>query len=235
MEGKVNVFNVDPVITVNRLRKGVGILGISLPIVIVLLSLIPFFETDIQISLSAYYYTNLREIFTSVLCAVGFFLLLYKSDIKDPKLHRKENILVNIMGVTAIGVAFIPTKCRDYYFIGGTKCENAFSFIPHAGDTTAMFHAIIAAILFLTFAYTSYFIFTKEDPNVKPGEVKIYKGSAIVILLSTITILIDSIIEFFSHTTLICEALLLFGFGISWLVKGKPVSEKFTLFKGLYK
>ncbi len=228
------IENVDPIITVNRLRKGVGILGISLPIVIVLLSLIPFFETDIQISLSAYYYTNLREIFTSVLSAVGFFLLLYKSDIADKNLNRRENILVNIMGVTAIGVAFIPTTC-NVCNIGKIKCENAFSFIPHAGDTTAAFHAIIAAILFLTFAYTSYFIFTKEDPNVKPGEVKIYKGSAIVIVFATIMILINGVFDFFAYTTLICEALLLFGFGISWLVKGKPVSDKVTLFKGLYK
>src|SRR6478735_12520132 len=46
--------------TYRRLRKMIGLLGIALPIVLILLSLFPFFNTDIQPSISDYYYTHLR-------------------------------------------------------------------------------------------------------------------------------------------------------------------------------
>ena len=66
------------IFTYRRIRRAIGYLGISLPILLVGLSLISFFETSVQYSISDYYYTNLREVFTGTLCAVGLFLICYK-------------------------------------------------------------------------------------------------------------------------------------------------------------
>ena len=78
----------------------IGILGVSLPIVLVLLSLISLFDTDIQPSISHYYYTNLREIFTGTLCGVGLFLICYKGH-NNPLFWKNDNFLTNVAGVMA--------------------------------------------------------------------------------------------------------------------------------------
>jgi len=68
----------DDIFTYRRIRRAIGYLGLSLPILLVALSFIPFFKTSLQPSISHYYFTNLREIFTGTLCAVGLFLICYK-------------------------------------------------------------------------------------------------------------------------------------------------------------
>ena len=93
--------------TFRRIRRAIGFLMISLPIVLVILSLIPFFKTPIQASISNYYYTNLREIFTGVLCAVGLFLIRYVGFNSSP-FWKNDNLLTNFAGYMAFGIAFFP-------------------------------------------------------------------------------------------------------------------------------
>lgn len=211
------IKGMDPIRTVQVLRKGIGVISILMPFLLIILSMIPFFEVDkIQISLSAYYYTNIREVFTGTLCIVGFFLLVYQSDYDDENLKKKENVLVKIMGVAAIGVALIPTDCKDAY------CMDWPSFIPHAGEIAAAIHVVVSATLFLTFAYVSYKIFpVKKDSEIDYKNLIIYRSCSYVIIVSVLLLFLNFKLKFFSHMTLLSEIIILLSFGYSWFTKGK--------------
>ena len=59
------------------LRRLIGILGISLPIVLVLVSL-TFFDLNSPLeSISHYYYTRAGAVFTTILSLIAIFLMVY--------------------------------------------------------------------------------------------------------------------------------------------------------------
>jgi len=60
------------------LREAVGILGFSLPIVLVLGNLLIFHSKAIEDSISNYYYTGMRGVFVGTLWAIGVFLVSYR-------------------------------------------------------------------------------------------------------------------------------------------------------------
>ncbi len=62
-------------------RFAIGVLGLALPFVLVLVEPILFDGQPFpRGSLSAYYYSGMRELFVGVLWAIGVFLVLYKLD-----------------------------------------------------------------------------------------------------------------------------------------------------------
>jgi hypothetical protein len=60
-------------------RFAIGVLGLALPFLLVLVEPILFDGQPFpRGSLSAYYYSGMRELFVGVLWAIGVFLVLYK-------------------------------------------------------------------------------------------------------------------------------------------------------------
>ena len=56
------------------MRFAIGVLGLALPVILVFLEPILFDGQPFpRGSLSAYYYSGMREIFTGMLCAIGVF------------------------------------------------------------------------------------------------------------------------------------------------------------------
>src|SRR5690606_26844368 len=161
-----------------RLRRAIGYLGIFLPTILVLLSLIKFFSTEIQPSISHYYYTNLREIFTGTLCAVGLFLICYKGN-GNKSIFKNDNILTNIAGFIAIAVAIVPTNPIAETCLRCTLINFNLSWL----------HYGFAAVLFLIFALLSINVFTigqKKNTNIPVSmfnENKIYRICGYGILL----------------------------------------------------
>ena len=106
------MIKLDPpgndVVTFRRIRKAIGILGISLPVILIVLSLLQVSGTSLQFSISHYYFTNFREILTGILCSVGLFLILYKGH-KNPVIWKNDSLMTNIAGVMAFGIALFPT------------------------------------------------------------------------------------------------------------------------------
>jgi hypothetical protein len=86
------------IISYLTLRKAIGILGAALPFVLAIGAAV-LFMTGIQDSISAYYYTGMRNVFVGMLCATGFFLLSYKG------YERKDSIAGNLGCLFAVGVA----------------------------------------------------------------------------------------------------------------------------------
>ncbi|MFU1856389.1 hypothetical protein ACK8HY_05150 [Sphingobacterium sp. NGMCC 1.201703] len=209
-----------------RLRRAIGYLGIFLPIILVLLSLFKFFGTSIQPSISHYYFSNLREIFTGVLCAVGLFLICYKGN-GNKVIWKNDNLLTNLAGFMAIGVAFIPT---DPIGSSCTQCTLVSIGLKEL-------HSGFAAVLFLTFAFLSIHVFTigqeqnKEIPISVINENNIYRfcGYGIIVCIALIPF------KLFEYATFVFEAIALFLFGSSWLIKGRALGDKGSIGRKLYR
>ncbi|HEX2207545.1 MAG TPA: hypothetical protein VHG93_07665 [Longimicrobium sp.] len=108
------------------LRTGIAVIAAFLPLVLWLGGLIRF-RLPLQSSMSAYYNTDMRDVFVGVLCATGAFLYLYKG------FGDRENLALNAAGVFAVLTALIPP--------GGVKLE-PFMLTPHGAAGVLFFVAI---------------------------------------------------------------------------------------------
>lgn len=219
--------------TYRRTRKAIGWLGMLLPFILILFSLIPFFETDVQPSISDYYYTNLREIFTGTLCATSLFLIAYKG-YYNKKLLLNDNVMTNAAGILALGVAFMPTNpftCDD----------KIYSFLPICAPWTGWIHYILAGFFFSILGNISHNIFvigqeeTKDIPVSRWNENNIYKICGKVIFISIILIPLCMWLKLVSYSTLVLEAIALVAFGISWLIKGRVFGQSGAVGRVLYR
>ncbi|HMP99575.1 MAG TPA: hypothetical protein PKC24_07310, partial [Cyclobacteriaceae bacterium] len=137
-------------ISFNATRKAVGWLGILLPLALLTGSFLFGDCCKLQPSISHYYYTNMREVFVGVLCAVSLFLFTYKGH------NAWDSISANLAGLFALGVAIFPTDIADY------ACqEDVQAVFAIAANNTL--HYISAASLFITLACISLFLFTKSN------------------------------------------------------------------------
>jgi len=219
--------------TFRRIRRAIGFLGISLPILLIVLSLIPFFKTPVQPSISNYYYSNLREIFTGILCAVGLFLIRY-TGFKSSSFWRNDNLLTNIAGYMAFGIAFFPTNPNSWP-------GKMYTVIPIDLNFLGYIHYGFAAIFFLILSLISINVFTigqkveNRIPESAFDENHIYRICGYLILLFIILIPIFSVLKIFYYSTLLFEALALSAFGISWLIKGRVLGDKGIVGEKIYR
>ncbi|MDA3898942.1 MAG: DUF998 domain-containing protein [Spirochaetes bacterium] len=200
------------------IRRLIGVLGMSLPVVVVTGGL--FQQTDIMKSISAYYHTAMRDYFVGLVCAIAVFLVCYKGYL------LLDNIVAGCAGLFALCVAFFPVQ--------GTLSKNVRVgiFCLPAGDSEVV-HVVCAALFFLTLACISLFLFTKDDGSPTSHKIKrnlIYRLSGIMIITSVLFIAL--FILFFPDVliagcppVLFFEAFALMAFGISWLVKGETLFQ----------
>ena len=224
--------NDNDITTFRRIRKSIGILGISLPVVLILFSMIPVFKTSVQPSISHYYYTNLRELFTGVLCAVGLFLFNYKGH-SNTNFLKNDSKLTNIAGSMAFGIALMPTNPEACTF-------KIYSLLPFCNVELGWLHYIFAGIFFLTLSVISINVFTigqienKKIPKSIMNENNIYRTCGYLMLLFIVLTPVCASFDCFTYSTLIFESLMLFAFGISWLIKGRILGDKGAIGEKLY-
>ena len=84
-----------------NLRRCIGVLGIALPFILRIGSAI--FPPD-PYSVSAYYYSAMRNILVASLCVLGIFLLTYRG------YDKLDSRITNVCGAATIGVALFPTS-----------------------------------------------------------------------------------------------------------------------------
>jgi hypothetical protein len=218
--------------TYRRIRSAIGILGVGLPIALLIIPLFPFFKTTVQPSISHYYYTNLREIFTGVLCAVGLFLIRYKG-YKNPKILKNDSLLTNIVGFMAFGIALFPTSPNEC-------CQKIYTLIPYCYNMLGALHYAFATIFFVLLAIISINVFTigqKKNTDIPISffnENRIYRTCGYLILLLILMVPVFGFLKV-NYATLIFEALALFAFGTSWLVKGRALGDKGKIGEKLYR
>lgn len=186
-----------------------------------------------QSSISDYYYTNLRDIFTGTLAATGLFMIRYKGH-GNPSFWKNDELLTNLAGFMAIGVALIPVN--PVY-----DNQKVYSLIPFTYDWLGWLHYGFAALLFGTFALLAINVFTigqesnEEIPVSTFNENNIYRFCGFSIIVLMLLVPISENLRLFNNSTLIFEAFALFLFGTAWLVKGRALGDDGKIGEKLYR
>lgn len=198
------------IISYMGLRQAVGLLAIALPLVLVLGKFL-LDGPGMEDSISAYYYTSMRDVMVGTLCAIAIFLLSYRG------YDRRDDIAGDLACVFALGIALFPTAPQG-------SASNAQVLAGHV-------HSVCAGAFFLTLAYFSYCLFTKGD-NVstrrRVWRARIYRTCGVTILLCAIglglvKLLPDgSPVHSYSPVFWI-EAIGIWAFGWSWFTKGEGI------------
>jgi hypothetical protein len=188
-------------------RRCLACVGFTFPFILVIGRWI-YQGPGILDSISAYYYSVMNNFFVGVLCAIGSFLICYRYE-------RKDDILGDIAGFFAIGVALFPTAPD----VGATQPQMVIG----------VFHYVFAVGFFVTSATFALWLFRKTDPTKDPTPRKrlrnlIYLICGITIVACLVLIFIHRILPDNSwlqplHPDFFLEFIALLAFGISWLVK----------------
>ena len=197
------------------LRKSIGYLGATMPIVLVLGNYFTTGATELLNSLSSYYHSGGRNLFVAILAAIAVFAFSYRG------YDKKDNLAGDIAALSALGIAFFPTSTDN----PDTDVNSVIGII----------HIVSAAVFFLTLAYYSLVLFPKTDPSKpmtsqKKKRNKVYRLSGYLILAS---LLLIAAYEFFLEEKYInlqdyklvfwLESLAVMAFGFSWLTKGEAI------------
>jgi hypothetical protein len=208
------------VISYLNLRIGLGFVGFFLPIILVVGTWGLADCTQVQPSISHYYYTIMGDYFVGSLCAVAMFLFFYKG------VDKQDGIIANFAAVFALLVAFFPTN---------PSADSICQYISTNKVTSVnAVHYSAAGLLFASFAYFSIFLFTKTDPTKEMTKHKkirnrIYTTCGIIIIACVALIAVYNFVGNLEiifakyKPTLILESIALFAFGISWITKGEMV------------
>jgi hypothetical protein len=208
------------IISYLTMRRLIGILGISLPFIVIIGGLTQG-ESALQGSISGYYYTNMRDLFVGILSGVALFLLSYRG------YEQIDDIVANMSGIFALGIILFPTAM----FSGKSVRVGMFLI---ADNISEIIHVAFGALFFLALSFNSLFLFTRRHPGVMGKEKKrrniIYSSCGVVMILAIVCITLYTLFlrgTFLAamNPVLILESVALIAFGISWLVKGH------TLFK----
>lgn len=151
------------VISYLTIRKAIGLIGFFLPLALVLGKIYYFQDPGIQDSISGYYYTDMRDVLVSSLCATGVFLISYKGydtpvGRRLPLIKGADDLASTVAGIGAIGVAFFPTQLTSA------------TLVQLAGSRSyAGVHVASAGVFFLL-AYILIRRFTDHGPaESEPG------------------------------------------------------------------
>ena len=201
------------VISYLTLRKIVGVLGTSLPLVLIVGAWV-IFGTGGQSSISDYYHTGMGDVFVGTLCVIGFFLLSYRG------YEPIDNIAGNLACVFCVGVALFPTTPE--VITSGTD------------KVVGLVHLIFAALFFTTLIFFSLFLFTRTGPGQptrrKLQRNRVYRACGFVMGGCIVGILVFYLLPDRAATALEgfspvfwLEGAAVIAFGVSWLVKGEAI------------
>lgn len=215
LRGKVT----SPVISYKNLRRLIGILGMSLPLVCYLGGRL-FSSLTLQSSISFYYYTNVRDPFVGLLVVVGMFMVTYQG------YEAIDDLVSSVTGFAALGIAIFPCLFSETSIL-------SVGFFQIAPKISNIVHLSSASVFFVLLAINSIFLFTltdksKEMSDNKKKRNKIYIACGGIIILCIATLVI---IELTMNEATIdrlsilfwLETVMLNAFGISWLVKGEAI------------
>ncbi len=212
--------NTSLIMSYKALRRLIGLLGMALPVVCVLGGML-FAGSGPQESVSYYYHTNMRDWFIGLMFVASMFMLTYKG----PK--KIDDLVTSASGICGLGLAVFPCvdKANPDLYVG---------IFQLGGKVSDRIHIAFAALFFILLACNSFFLFTKskyapEDRTIGKNQRNVlYRACGVIIFISLILLLIlsntvDPAELSRSLLILLLESIMLFAFGLSWLVKGETL------------
>lgn len=208
------------VLSYHRVRTALGVLGMALPMVLLFGGLFDFHR--LEPSISDFYHTTYRDIFVGTLCSIGVFLICYRGYSRKPGDLIDDDWLGTIAGISAFGVALFPNESPTDQIATMTQKIVGIGISP-------MFHYASALVFFTCLAV---FCLAKFARSAKPHRRRVYLGCGWVIVCALIGISIASAVKVFGsggpqqavlsyNLVFWFEAVGIWAFGLSWLVKGK--------------
>lgn len=201
------------VLSYQALRKAVGWIALCLPFALVI-SWWLIKGDGLPSSISAYYYTGMRNLLVGSLCAIAMFNLCCRG------YDWKDEAAGIFSALCALGVAFFPT---------------APDCLPSSHQSLiGKFHVAFATLLFLTLAYFCLVLFRMTAANViltrkKVLRNRVYTVCGLVILISIVIIPVLGMFgvkHFGVFGVMFCfETSALIAFGVAWLVKGQTILQ----------
>lgn len=198
-------------VTVNtkRMRIMIGALGMALPWLVALITL------SWPGSISETYYSLFAVgTFMGILAAASILLLCYRG------YSKIDDITSSIAGTFGILICLFPMT-----YIPEPSIKTGVLHLP--SNISNIFHCISAFGFFGTLAFMSFFLFTKSSGNMtKQKKIKnvIYRVCGIGMMGSFLLMLLNLIPGFNCYNlTWIVEAIALFFFGVSWIVKSDAI------------
>lgn len=236
--------NKNLVMSYHRMRRWVGYLGLGLPFALLigdwLFHKLKIDQNDALMhmcngnysstnhtrdSISEYFYTPMGELFVGTLCAVAFFLFLYKGyENKEGEFMPSDGFMTNFAGICALLVAIFPMDLEQ------CTADNFRTFISH--KPVGYIHYGAAVLFFVSLAVMCLVNFRRADTVENFGKLPghhFFKWCGIGIFMSLVAILLFKLVPslnawakaidfeylfWFETTSLLC-------FGASWLKKGK--------------
>ena len=215
-----------------NLRLCIGVLGVALPFILRIGSAI--FPPD-PYSVSAYYYSAMRNILVASLCVLGIFLLTYRG------YDKLDSRITNVCGAATIGVALFPTSSPGFKptwvghvhpIVAGIALAGqalmALQFTQSAPrDGTARWLDDVKRLLrALVFRYAQR---VYDEHGKKLTRNRIYSACAWLIIIGVVLALVQNFwpdsVKAETQWLFWFESLSIASFGFAWLVKGE------TLFK----
>lgn len=204
-----------------RLRNALGILGMLLPIIVLVLSLVNGLGFPDSIS-ATYYLAPCITPFMIILGAASILLIYYQG------YDKQDDIICTLAGVFAMCICLFPCSNDKMY---------AAQLIPEIVGTFSLprvisgwIHNISAVAFFLLLAYNSLFLFTKSSGVMTEKKKKrnvIFKVCGIGMVAALVCIVPLSIFEVWGGTWWV-EMFALGFFGISWLTKSNSIPFLFA-------
>ena len=201
-------------------RRVIGVLGVSLPLVVMIGGWQSSGQT-VRDSVSAYYHSNMRDFFVGVLAMTGIFLMSYRGH------DRRDRILTFFSGLFALGVATFPTIRTESGPAGQATRLDPLGVFALPGETSRIVHYLCAVALFACLTGMCYQFTHSTGPVTRQKTYRnvvywICAGLMVAAIATGGIFLIPGIGQHKpDDLILIVEAACLGAFGVSWLVKGE--------------
>ncbi len=218
----------------HRLRKAIGLIGFCLPFAL-LIGVWPF-GVPMQNSISEFFFTGLREIFVIAMGGVGVFLIAYHGHDPEAGEWLTDWRVSTVAGVTALGVALIPTICEAACYEPPALADRLIASELWQGAL----HFGAAGLFLSSLAVMCISLFTRTDATDPPPDKlrrnRLFRvcGAAILAMVTALFVfklLLRDLGQAWDtawHFTFWAESVAVWAFGIAWLVKGEALRNART-------